>query len=161
MIIGIDISKETTRRSKIYANTQTTSICRPHSCIPTCKCFSNGALTPICTIRSVDCDSWGWQWRTNPVQLMAGFGKKCVSSSPSSQCRSRTTTKVPPGFVSGQHTSNIGKSEVLMEELYHTTHQLPRTFPVWPLLLGQETQNFPLNLLQQNTRHEKWRFGHE
>ena len=67
LIIGIVISKETTRRNKSYASTQTTSIGRPHSCTPTCKCFSNCALTPTCTIRSVDRDSWSWQWRTNPV----------------------------------------------------------------------------------------------
>ena len=55
-------------------------------------------------------DSWCWQWRTYPVQLMAGLGKKCVSSSPTSQSRNRTTANVPPGYVSGQHTSNHGES---------------------------------------------------
>ena len=67
LVVGIIIAKETTRRSKSYASTQTTSISRPHSCTPTCKCFCNGALTPTGTIRSVDCDSWCWQWWTYPV----------------------------------------------------------------------------------------------
>ena len=52
-------------------------------------------------------------------------GKKCVSSSPSSKCRDRTTANVTPGFVNGQHTSDIGN--------WHTMRQLPRTCTVWPM----------------------------
>ena len=61
LIVGAIITKETT------CSPQTTSIGRPHSNTPSCKSFCNGALTPTCTIRSADCDSWGWQRRTDPV----------------------------------------------------------------------------------------------
>ena len=82
LIVGIVISKETTRGGKSCASTQITSIGRPHSCTPTCKCFCNGALAPTSTIRSVDCDSWGWQWRTNPVLSPLFVGSSGTTSAP-------------------------------------------------------------------------------
>ena len=74
-------SKETTRRSKGYASTQTTGISRPDSCTPTCECFCNGALTPT-TIRSADCDSWCWQWWAYPILSSLFVGTSGTTTQP-------------------------------------------------------------------------------
>ena len=67
LVVGIIIPEETTRSSKSYASTQTTNISRPHSGTPTCVSFRICALTAARTVRPVDCDSWSWQRRKEPL----------------------------------------------------------------------------------------------